>query len=207
MKSGQSLAIDAFNIKLPRRIERSFQKHFKNVELLTSNSSDVPWSINVTPKPTDTTNFHQETYSIDGRKIQELMRSFFIQNNGHNYIQNRGFKTVRSISAEMKRNPGMMTRIKDALGAPNPQSPSVKFDPGVATNTSIAAQNESLTKLLQQAEESNLPVDQRQRLKIAFAEGYLTANHPDNMHKQGRALKYLKVCLNKKKYSSFFQFL
>jgi ATP-dependent metalloprotease len=190
LRLGQSLPLDAFNIKLPRRFERSFQKHFKSVELLASSTfSNAPWSINVTPKA----EFPVETYTIDRQKVHELMQSFFMQHNGHNYIQNRGFKTYRSVESELKRNPGIVKRIKDALGAPNPQSPGLKVDPAGMANSSVTAQNESLTKLLQQAEDSTFSEDQRQRLKIAFAEGYLTANHPDNVHKQGRALKYLKV--------------
>lgn len=35
--------------------------------------------------------------------------------------------------------------------------------------------------------------EQKQRLKIAFAEGYLTATHPDHERRSGKAMRYLKV--------------
>lgn len=54
-------------------------------------------------------------------------------------------------------------------------------------------QNESLNKLLSQTDVSSLTPEQKQNLKIAFAEGYLAANSPDNAKKNGKAMKALKV--------------
>ncbi len=51
---------------------------------------------------------------------------------------------------------------------------------------------EYLNKILQNNPE--LTDEQKDKLKVAFAEGYLAASHPDNVNKQGgRAMKYLKV--------------
>lgn len=54
-------------------------------------------------------------------------------------------------------------------------------------------QNESLSKLLNQTDVSNLTSEQKQQLKVAFAEGYLAANSPENAKKNSRAMKFLKV--------------
>lgn len=51
--------------------------------------------------------------------------------------------------------------------------------------------HETLNKLLAQTDESSVAVDgQKQRIKIAFAEGYLAANTEDKL---GIAAKFLKV--------------
>lgn len=51
--------------------------------------------------------------------------------------------------------------------------------------------HETLNKLLSQADEASTPVDgQKQRIKVAFAEGYLAANTEDKL---GIAAKFVKV--------------
>uniref|UniRef100_A0A1L8D8T9 Putative atp-dependent zinc metalloprotease yme1 protein isoform x2 n=1 Tax=Nyssomyia neivai TaxID=330878 RepID=A0A1L8D8T9_9DIPT len=96
----------------------------------------------------------------------------------------RGFKTDRSVVAEMKRNPGMMSRVRDAFG---PNRTATAHVPSSATTSS-----ETLTKLLQQVDDAGLNGEQKQRLKVAFAEGYLAANNADGS-KGSRTMKYLKV--------------
>lgn len=51
--------------------------------------------------------------------------------------------------------------------------------------------NETLNKLLTQADDTSTPGDdQKQRIKVAFAEGYLAANTEDKL---GIAAKFVKV--------------
>lgn len=59
------------------------------------------------------------------------------------------------------------------------------------TTTASKQRNETLNKLLAQTDDGTVTVDdQKQRIKIAFAEGYLAANTEDKL---GIAAKFLKV--------------
>jgi hypothetical protein len=129
--------------------------------------------------------------------------SSFKSGGGHqfeiNVQQKRHFKTFRAVIAEHQRNPTLLSRLKEAYNQPagstgkrldslNPTAAAAGG--GQATKQTI--QHESLSKLLNQFD-SNLTPEQKQQLKVAFAEGYLAANHPENAEKGGRAIKYLKV--------------
>lgn len=114
--------------------------------------------------------------------------------------QRRMFKTHRSIIAENKRNPSMFNRWRDAF---NQQSSSSSHDIELegrkldSSSTSGSQSNknihhESLSKLLNQVE-ANLSPEQKQQLKVSFAEGYLAASHAEKAQKEGRTLKYLRV--------------
>lgn len=61
-----------------------------------------------------------------------------------------------------------------------------------SSNTKTTMQHESLHKLVNQLG-SNLTPEQKQQLKVAFAEGYLAASHTDNVEKGGKAIKFLKI--------------
>jgi len=67
----------------------------------------------------------------------------------------------------------------------------------VSSNTNSSStqqsQNEAFNKLLLQADDKSLTSEHKQRLKIAFAEGYLAAANTDGQQKSSRAMKYLKV--------------
>lgn len=98
-------------------------------------------------------------------------------------VQLRGFKTDRSVKAELQRNPHLVTRIKNAFGlsSQNQQDP-------LKTPTS-PANAEKLKQLLGNGE--SLSESEKQKIKIAFAEGYLLGNNSSN--KMGRTQKYFKV--------------
>lgn len=100
-------------------------------------------------------------------------------------IQTRGFKTERSIQADLERNPPIINRLRNKLGAGTSEG-GTKV-PLTGTNTTDA---EQLKKILS-TEESGLSEGERQRLKIAFAEGYMSAN--TNGGKSGKASKYFRV--------------
>lgn len=48
-------------------------------------------------------------------RVSYIAPESFNQNRNWMQTQSRGFKTERSIDAEMKRNPSMTTRIRDVL--------------------------------------------------------------------------------------------
>lgn len=190
-------AAEMFELKLPRRIERSILRHFSNIRVKTSSREDVPWSISLTPKARKGRDPGQpETVFFNGHTVQEIVRSLLNQHSSHNmaWVQQRGFKTVRSVSAEQKRNPGLFTRVKDTLAAPAPQI-SHKYEPVPFNAQTISPQqySEPFNKLLSDINDPTIADDQKQRLKIAFAEGYLTATHPDHANRSGKAMRYLKV--------------
>lgn len=101
--------------------------------------------------------------------------------------QTRSFKTYRSLISDSQRNPTILSRLKEAYNQPGGKNPAV------TAQTAQTLQNESLTKLLSEADNKSLTPEQKQNVKIAFAEGYLAANHPDNAQKGGRAMKYLRI--------------
>ena len=114
----------------------------------------------------------------------------------------RGFKTDRSIEAELKRNPTMSTRLRDAFsGTP------YKLDAEIA-------QGETLKKLIQKSGDVSSVSDmkyaafedshnndkphylQENNMKIAFAEGYLAGTNAEDVPKANKSSRYLKVTPN-----------
>ncbi|XP_058126388.1 ATP-dependent zinc metalloprotease YME1L isoform X2 [Anopheles ziemanni] len=187
-------AEELYRLKLPRRLERNLLKHFSQVELLGSIRENTPWSLNVTPRVKKGKNVATSTEKLffSGEAVQKLVHGLLSHNTSWNFAQQRGFKTVRSISAELKRNPALYTRMRDALGTPPPPI-AHKYDPvaySAQSHVSSQPHGEPLNKLL--ADDPTLSDEQRQRLKIAFAEGYLTASHPDSQNRSSKAMKYLK---------------
>uniref|UniRef100_A0A336MV38 CSON005758 protein n=1 Tax=Culicoides sonorensis TaxID=179676 RepID=A0A336MV38_CULSO len=115
----------------------------------------------------------------------------------------RSFKTQRNTSAHEKRNPDFGTRILGMFGNTATVRPGVTKEfthaigpTGQPLDTAgvtpqITTKNDYLNKIL--ANDADLTEEQKKKVKIAFAEGYLAASHPDNVHKSGRAFKYLKL--------------
>lgn len=95
-------------------------------------------------------------------------------------IQVRGFKTERGIHADLKRNPNLINRLRFAAEPPSSKDKQA-LGPDVAPR---------LEKLL--GDDSPLTSQQKDKIKIAFAEGYLAGSHPDNA-RGTKASKYLKV--------------
>lgn len=100
-------------------------------------------------------------------------------------IQTRGFKTERSRQADLERNPPVINRLKNNLGAGTSEV-GTKV-PLTGTTTTDA---EQLKKILS-SQESGLTEGEKQRIKIAFAEGYLLGNSSGG--KSGKASKYFRV--------------
>lgn len=121
--------------------------------------------------------------------------------------QIRTFKTHRNVGAEKRRNPGLGSRLQGMLGQADPSTVSSKeftyqiapttgpgstVDSAAVLGSHLGSKNEYLNRILN-SNDTNLTEDQKNKVKIAFAEGYLAASHPDNVHKSGRAFKYLKL--------------
>lgn len=104
-----------------------------------------------------------------------------LRNNNFSYnVQVRGFKTERSVNADSKRNPNLVNRLRKFFGfSPGPDKSHINPD---------AAPR--LEKLL--TDEMSLTNEQKDKIKIAFAEGYLAGSNPENA-RGSKASKYLKV--------------
>lgn len=195
----------------------------KNDRLLTSpttTSSTNSNSFNRSYIPGDTFNTEKSNALELTQKfrshVTQLLQDIRYRNISNYSIQTRGFKTDRSYEAELKRNPTMSTRMKDIFGMKKinrflnrccinsikitralslfiAATPGAKMDGTLFASSTQSGQNESLTKLIQQADNSDLPIEQRQNIKIAFAEGYLAASNTDGGQKSGKAMKYLKA--------------
>ncbi|KAF7270297.1 hypothetical protein GWI33_016760 [Rhynchophorus ferrugineus] len=94
---------------------------------------------------------------------QKLVNGLLNENKFTFNIQTRGFKTERSIQAELERNPPIISSVTET---------------------------EQLKKLLA-SEDSTLTDSEKERIKLAFAEGYLLGN--TNAAKGGKAGRYFRI--------------
>ncbi|KAJ2938398.1 hypothetical protein O0L34_g13322 [Tuta absoluta] len=109
--------------------------------------------------------------------MSALARSHMAQPFGFD-IQVRGFKTERSVHADLKRNPTLAKRLR------------LSAEPGGKSDPLTPEASPRLEKLL--GPDSVLTSEQKDRIKIAFAEGYLAGTSPENA-RGTKASKYLKV--------------
>ncbi|CAG5005622.1 unnamed protein product [Parnassius apollo] len=100
-------------------------------------------------------------------------------------IQVRGFKTERSVHADLKRNPNLINRLRKLFGL-NVSDGAEKQQQG-NLGPEVAPR---LEKLLN--ENTLLTNQQKDKIKIAFAEGYLAGSHPENA-RTSKGSKYLKL--------------
>ncbi|CAH2056616.1 unnamed protein product, partial [Iphiclides podalirius] len=91
----------------------------------------------------------------------------------------RNFKTERSITADLKRNPNLINRLRLNVGDDKQQQ--TNLGPEVAPR---------LEKLLN--ENTLLTNQQKDKIKIAFAEGFLAGSLPENA-RTSKGSKYLKL--------------
>ncbi|CAH0717037.1 unnamed protein product, partial [Brenthis ino] len=149
----------------------------KKVSHISSNSFELNkngWS---TPTVTVDLRGKHTKFSFTDNFIGLLSKS--IQENSFKYnVQVRGFKTERGIHADLKRNPNLINRLRlNVQESTDKQS----LGPEVAPR---------LEKLLN--EDTVLTHQQKDKIKIAFAEGYLAGSHPENV-RGTKASKYLKL--------------
>lgn len=142
---------------------------------------------------------HPNTVLLAANLIRQLSQPIF-----RNSIQIRGFKTHRTIASQLKRNPSFVSRFQQFFGEcmlgvkiGRASNNNVLFRISVplskvdSVTTASKQRHETLNKLLSQAEDATTAVDgQKQRIKVAFAEGYLAANTEDKL---GIAARFVKV--------------
>nr|XP_023024162.1 ATP-dependent zinc metalloprotease YME1 homolog isoform X2 [Leptinotarsa decemlineata] len=114
---------------------------------------------------------------------QKLVSGLLSENRCSFHIQFRGFKTDRTIKAELQRNPSLTTRLKQVFGS--------SASDGIESKTpKLASINSEKLKLMLTTDES-LSESDKQRMKIAFAEGYLLGNNSNV--KTGKSARYFKM--------------
>ncbi|CAB3223074.1 unnamed protein product [Arctia plantaginis] len=163
--------------RLPRLRELCSSRKVSHVSAATFDENKNGW----TPAPTVAVDLTPRSTKIScSNNFVGLLAQSICSNNSFKYsIQVRGFKTERSIHADLKRNPNLINRLR--LNATEPPEKHTSNNPDVAPR---------LEKLL--TEESHLTHQQKDKIKIAFAEGYLAGSHPDNV-RGTKASKYLKL--------------
>lgn len=114
----------------------------------------------------------------------KLVNNLLTKNNFVFNVQVRGFKTDRNVNAEKLRNPTITSRLRFSLGmgSDNPEQQKPLSEP---------VNNERFKELLTSTE--NLSEGEKQRMKIAFAEGYLVGNTPGTRPGNSKASRYLRV--------------
>ncbi|XP_077292563.1 ATP-dependent zinc metalloprotease YME1L [Arctopsyche grandis] len=93
----------------------------------------------------------------------------------------RGFKTDRSVVAEMDRNPSMWLRLKKSMGIGATK-------PGAVPSDIVSR----IERIILNDEGQHIKPEDKDRVKIAFAEGYMAGASPEN-RKGAKTTKYLKL--------------
>ncbi|XP_047513453.1 ATP-dependent zinc metalloprotease YME1L isoform X1 [Pieris napi] len=131
--------------------------------------------------PTVTVDLSGRKFSVSDNFVGLLSRSILDTTFKYN-IQVRGFKTERNVHADLKRNPNLLNRLRKSLGLNGAET-----EKQTAAGPEVAPR---LEKLLN--EDTILTHQQKDKIKIAFAEGYLAGSHPENA-RGTKASKYLKL--------------
>lgn len=162
------------------------EKHFLNVSYVSSDSFDENKREgaykNTEKVPTVLINKNRQ-FLFSNSFYQKLFHGLRHGNQFVFDIQVRNFKTDRSIKAELNRNPSVLSRIKNNLGVSN----EIEGKPV----PEAAGSTERLKQMLSHDDPTITDLE-KQRIKIAFAEGYVAGNHP-NAGKTSRASRYFKV--------------
>jgi len=106
----------------------------------------------------------------------------------------RGFKTDRNIMAERIRNPTFTTRLRETFGLSHAGS-SPGVHPGISTGSveklgSVHQSEVDAEKIKVLITDETLSAEEQQRVKVAFAEGYVAGS---GQRTPGRTLKWLKI--------------
>ncbi|CAH4029564.1 unnamed protein product [Pieris brassicae] len=153
-------------------------KKVSHVSGFTFDQNKNGWA---TLAPTVTVDLRGRKFSVSDNFVGLLSRSILDTTFKYN-IQVRGFKTERSVHADLKRNPNLLNRLRKSLGLNVAET-----EKQTAAGPEVAPR---LEKLLN--EDTILTHQQKDKIKIAFAEGYLAGSHPENA-RGTKASKYLKL--------------
>ncbi|XP_072391007.1 ATP-dependent zinc metalloprotease YME1L [Diabrotica undecimpunctata] len=126
--------------------------------------------------------FKKDCIYVPTTLYQKLVDGLLFQRPSLFKTQLRTFKTDRSIKAELNRNPPLTDRVKQAFGITGSDASST-------ISSKLPNSPENLKHML--TSEDGVNESEKQRLKVAFAEGYLMGNNATP--KPGKSTRYLKV--------------
>ncbi|KAB0805254.1 hypothetical protein PPYR_02224 [Photinus pyralis] len=181
------------NLAKDLNVNKLFEQHFLNKHKVSYVSSDSFYENKHGLSQSTVNAEHMPILYIKKNKPITISSNFYdrlvnslLTNNKFSFnIQVRGFKTERNHSAELNRNPTLLTRLKTTLGF----SEAAELDNRVIAND-LPTSSEKLKQILIN-EDSGISDAEKQRIKIAFAEGYLIGNNSN--FNRGKAVKYLKI--------------
>jgi len=133
--------------------------------------------------------FEKNNTKMTSRLAKSLVNNIVFSSTSSNiYFQIRNFKTDRSIHAETLRNPSLITRMRALLGIEEHPVTTMKDDKFVIGTA-------ELDRMKTMMAEEGLSVEEQQKIKVAFAEGYLAGNGNKNPSKTVKWLKVLQHVL------------
>lgn len=165
-----------------------FENHFMNNFKVSYTSSSTffenkhGFSENYLNKTVPTIILKKNCIYVPQRLYKKIVNGLLIENNSLFQTQLRTFKTDRSIKADLNRNPPLTDRVKQALGF-------MESEGSNSTHSKTPNSPEKLKQML--TTDETLNESEKQRLKVAFAEGYLMGN--SSVSKPGKSTRYLKI--------------
>lgn len=132
---------------------------------------------------------HRSHYSSPPSRLHNIIHHLIPSNKFKFEISiRRGFKTDRSVQAELTRNPTLLARLREIMHIQQPSVKDHRLSPSISGRPEVIPDQTEKLKVLML--DPNMSQDEQQRIKIAFAEGYLAA---DGHKVPGRTMKWLKV--------------
>ncbi|XP_069692534.1 ATP-dependent zinc metalloprotease YME1L [Periplaneta americana] len=173
---------------------------------LSKTKITLPWQVTYTSSETFFENKHgfpqsnapytnsSISISVPEKCARKLLFSALVGRPFSFDIHVRGFKTERSITAERLRNPTISARMRDALGF-SYTGVSTGNPPGIVSSGmeklgGVHQADLETDKIKVLMTDETLSTEEQQRMKVAFAEGYLAGT---GQRAPGRTMKWLKI--------------
>jgi len=128
--------------------------------------------------------FVQNKSKVTSKLAKSLVDNIVFSSTPSNIVfQIRNFKTDRNVEAETVRNPSLIVRMRTLLGLE-------ENTPAVLKDDKFIIGSPELDKMRTMMAEEGLSLEEQQKIKVAFAEGYLAGQGAKNPSK---TIKWLKV--------------
>ncbi|XP_049853116.1 ATP-dependent zinc metalloprotease YME1L-like [Schistocerca gregaria] len=164
----------------------------RNLSWRPSRTKSLPWLVSYKSADSFYENKHGSlvnsfpvfpNIAVSTKFHRSILQSNYCRNPLVLGVSARGFKTERSIQSEKARNPSLILRLRESL---KPNLPGSTTHDGHIDRL-VDSETERLKGLISS---DSLSPEEQQRMKVAFAEGYLAGN---GVRSPGRTMKWLKV--------------
>ncbi|XP_046682920.1 ATP-dependent zinc metalloprotease YME1L-like isoform X2 [Homalodisca vitripennis] len=133
--------------------------------------------------------FGKNKLKVSSKLAKSLVDNIMFSATPTNIVfQIRHFKTDRSIHAESLRNPSLVSRMRTLLGLEENPTSIIRDDKLIISNT-------ELDKMKTMMADEGLSLEDQQKIKVAFAEGYVAGQGSKNPSKTVKWLKVLQHVL------------